>query len=164
MKLKHNTSKELQKWLSEAERVVIAGIGNPLRMDDYIGVRIVQDLVKKVSKRVYLIECETIPESFIQQITEFNPTHVLLIDAALLGLEPGAYKIVTPERLTTHPAFSTHVLPLRVFCDYIKETTRARIALLLVEPEKSDFGENLTVRVQASEKEIVRALAKMLPQ
>ena len=156
--------KELGKWLSKAERVVLAGIGNPIRMDDYVGVKVVQDLQGRVSDRVLLIECETVPEDSVPQIVDFSPTHVLLIDAALLGLEPGGYKLVEPERLTMSPAFSTHVLPLRIFCEHVRETTQARIALLLVEPEKSDFGEGLTPRVEASVKEIVQALLKLLPQ
>jgi hydrogenase 3 maturation protease len=162
--MKPNARKELEKWLSKAERVVVAGVGNPIRMDDYVGVKVAQDLQGRVSEKVFVIECETVPESFVQQIMDFNPTHVLLIDAALLGSKPGAYKLVEPERLTAYPAFSTHSLPLRIFCDHIKEATGAKIALLLVEPEKSDFGEGLTLSVQAAEEEIVRALVEMLPQ
>jgi Ni,Fe-hydrogenase maturation factor len=55
-------------------------------MDDFVGVKIVQDLNGKVSDNVYLIECETVPESYLQQIVDFNPTHILLIDAAVLGI------------------------------------------------------------------------------
>jgi hydrogenase 3 maturation protease len=159
-----SVQKELGKWLSDAERVVLAGVGNPIRMDDYVGVRVVQDLQGKVSDRVDLIECETVPEDSVPQIVDFNPTHVLLVDAALLGLEPGSYKLVEPERLTMSSAFSTHMLPLRIFCEHVRETTQARIALLLVEPEQSDFGEGLSPYVEASVKEIVQTLLELLPQ
>jgi hydrogenase 3 maturation protease len=162
--LESSFRKELSDWLSKANRVVLAGIGNPIRMDDYVGVKIVQDLRDKLSDRVLLLECETVPEGFMQQIIDFNPTHVLLVDAAVLGLKPGACRLVEPERLAVSPAFSTHMLPLRIFCDQVKETTRAKIALLLVEPEKDDFGEGLTPRVQASAKEIARILLELLPR
>jgi hydrogenase 3 maturation protease len=164
VKTKPSAQKQLETWFSKAERVVLAGVGNPIRMDDYVGVRVVQDLQGKVSDRVHLIECETVPEDSVPQIVDFNPTHVLLIDAALLGLKSGSYKLIEPERLTMSPAFSTHMLPLRIFCEHIRETTQARIALLLVEPEKSDFGEGLTPRVEVSVKEIVRTLLELLPQ
>jgi hydrogenase 3 maturation protease len=159
-----SAQKNLVKCLSKAERVVVAGIGNPIRMDDYVGVRVVQDLHGKVSEKVCLIECETVPESYTPQIIDFSPTHVLLIDASLLGLKPGTFKLVEPERLTVSPAYSTHMLPLRIFCEHLRETTKAKIALLLVEPDRSDFGEGLTSSVQASVKEIVRALVQVLPQ
>ena len=160
---KYNVQKELKKWLSDAERVVIAGIGNPIRMDDFVGVKIVQDLRGKVSEKVYLIECETVPESFIQQIMDFNPTHIFLLDAAILGLKPGDSKLVKPEQLTNFPAFSTHMLPLRIFCEYIAKTTKANIALLLIEPKKADFGEGLTPEIRGVAQKITNALVKVLP-
>lgn len=159
----YNVKKELKAWLSNADRVVVAGIGNSIRMDDFVGVKIVQDLKGKVSKKVCLIECETMPESFIQQIIDFNPTHVLMIDAAVLGLEPADLRLIEPERLALFPAFSTHALPLRIFCEYLKETTKAKIALLLIEPKKADFGEGLTPEVETSAQEIVGFLLEILP-
>lgn len=160
---KYNVQKELKAWLSNAKRVVVAGIGSPIRMDDFAGVKIVRDLRGKVSEKVYLIECETVPENFIQQILDFNPTHILLIDAAVLGLEPGDSKLVNSGQLAMFPAFSTHALPLRIFCDYLAKTTKAKIVLLLIEPKTADFGEGLTPEVEASAQDIVNALLRLLP-
>ena len=154
---------KLRGWFSNAERVVVAGIGNPIRMDDFVGVKIVRDLQGRVSEKVLLIECETVPESFIQQIVDFKPTHVLLIDAAVMGLEPGTCRLVKPEHLKVFPAISTHMLPLRVFCDYLAGATNAKIALLLIEPKETDFGEGLSPEVDAAEKTIVNFLLKFLP-
>jgi hydrogenase 3 maturation protease len=160
---KYDVKKDLKTWLSQAKRVVVAGIGNPIRMDDFVGVKIVQDLRGKVSEKVYLIECETVPESFMQQIIDFNPTHILLIDAAILGAEPGSAKLVKPEELMGFSAFSTHMLPVRIFCEYVGETTKAEIILLLLEPRQTDFGEGLTPEVESSAREIAGMLAELLP-
>ena len=160
---KYDVKKELKKWLSGVERVVVAGIGNPIRMDDFVGVKIVQDLQGKVSGKVYLIECETVPESSLQQITDFNPTHVLLIDAAILGLKPGNSRLINPERLANFPAFSTHMLPLRIFCEYLAKTTNAKIALLLIEPKETDFGEGITSEVETAAGFLVNFLLELLP-
>lgn len=159
----HNIQAELKKWFSNAKRVVVAGIGNPIRTDDFVGVKIVQDLKGKVSEKVYLIECETVPESFMQQIVDFKPSHVLLIDAAILGLEPGDSRLIKPVQLTDFPAFSTHMLPLRIFCEYLMKTTRAKIASLLIEPRQTEFGEGLTPQVEVSAKDITRILIGLLP-
>jgi hydrogenase 3 maturation protease len=155
--------KKLREWFSGAERVVVAGIGNPIRMDDFVGVKVVRDLQGKVSEKVLLIECETVPESFIQQIVDFRPSHVLLIDAAVMGLEPGACRLVKPEHLKVFPAISTHMLPLRVFCDYLAKTLEAKIVLLLIEPKETDFGESLSREVEIAEKRIVDFLLSVLP-
>jgi hydrogenase 3 maturation protease len=160
---KYDVKKELEKWLSGAERVVIAGIGNPIRMDDHVGVKIIEDLRGRVSDKVMLIECETVPESYIQQIIDFNPTHILLIDAAVLGLKPGESRLIKPEQLTSIPAFSTHMLPLRIFCEYLAKTTEAKIALLLIEPKKTDFGEELSPEISTSAENITYALSEILP-
>ena len=160
-KRKNDLQKALKDWLANAERVVVAGIGNPIRSDDFVGVKIVQNLKSKVSERVYLIECETVPESFLQPIVEFNPTHVLLIDAAILGLKPGETRLIDPERIADFPAISTHMLPLRVFCEYLAATTKAKIALLLIEPKNVEFGEGLTPEVQITAENITKILLKV---
>jgi hydrogenase 3 maturation protease len=158
---KYNIQHEVREWLADAERVVVAGIGNPIRSDDFVGVKIVQDLQGKVSEKVYLIECETVPESFLQPIVEFKPTHVLLIDAAMLGLKPGEMRLMDPEQIADFPAVSTHMLPLRIFCEYLTATTKAKIALLLIEPENVEFGEGLTPDVQAAAEKTAIILLKM---
>jgi len=161
-KVRYDIKKELKKWLSDAVRVVIAGIGNQIRMDDFVGVKIAQDLRGRISDNILLIECETVPESFVQQIIDFNPTHVLLIDAAILASKPGESRLINPEQLTGYPAFSTHMLPLRIFCEYLAKTTTAEIALLLIEPKKIDFGEGLTDEINGSAQNIVNALLEVL--
>ena len=163
-KIDDRLKKDLKKWFSNAEKVVVAGIGNPIRMDDFVGVKIVQGLHGKVSDNVCLIECETVPESYMQQIIDFNPTHILLIDAAVLGIKPGEALLMEPEELKTTSAFSTHVLPLRVFCEYLAKTTGAKIRLLLIQPKKADFGEGLTPEVTASAQELLEFLLSALPR
>ena len=158
---KYNIQEELRKWLTKAKRVVVAGIGNPIRSDDFVGVRIIKNLQGKVPERVYLIECETVPESYLQSIVEFNPAQVLLIDAAMIGLKPGETRLVNPEQVTAFPAISTHMLPLRIFCEYITAATNAKIALLLIEPENVEFGEGLTPEVEAAAERITKMLHEL---
>jgi len=155
---------ELREWLSSPKQVVIAGIGNPIRSDDFVGVKIVQELQGKVSEKVHLIECETVPESFMDEIVELQPSHVLLIDAAVMGLKPGEVRLLYAEKVTNFPAISTHMLPLRVFCEYITQLTNAKIALLLIEPKSVEFREGLTPEVASSEELIVGTLLKLLSQ
>jgi hydrogenase 3 maturation protease len=152
----------LREWFKGAGWVVVVGVGNPIRMDDFVGMKIVQDLKGKVpSDRVMLIEAETVPENYLQEIIEFKPTHVLIIDAAKMGLKAGGIRLISPEQLTNYPAFSTHMLPLRIFCEYLK-TTNARMGLLLIEPEKTDFGEEMTLKVETVASAIHEVLLKLL--
>jgi hydrogenase 3 maturation protease len=160
----YNVQDALKKWFAGAGKVVVAGIGNPIRKDDFVGVKIVQDLQGKVPKNVQLIECETVPESYMQDIVDFKPSHVLLVDAAILGLKPGETRLVFPEQITDFPAITTHVLPLRIFCEYITKMSEAKIALLLIEPQDTEFGEGLTAPMQTTAEKITKQLIELLAE
>ena len=161
-KADYNLQPVLKKWLNKSKKVVIAGIGNPIRNDDYIGVKIVHELKNKVPSRVQIYECETVPESFLEPIIELNPTHVLLIDAAILRLKPGTIKLINPEQIINFSPITSHTLPLRVFCEFIKKTTESKIALLLIEPKNTDFGEKISPEVQKAAEKILTLLLKIL--
>jgi hydrogenase 3 maturation protease len=154
--------KELENWFSGAKRIVLAGIGNPIRTDDYLGLKIIEQLKSKLPATVLLLEAETVPESYLLDIGEFKPTHVLLIDAASLGLHPGEAILVDAEQIADYPAITTHLLPLNIFCEYVRQTTGAKIALLLVEPKSMEFGEGLTLEVQAAAERLTKILAELL--
>jgi hydrogenase 3 maturation protease len=158
----HTIEKDLKNWLANAKKVVVAGIGNPIRSDDYVGLKVVEDLQGKVSENVRLLECETVPESYLLDIEQFNPTHVLLIDAAFLNLKPGEASLVDAEKVMDVSTVSTHVLPLRIFCEYVKQATGAKIALLLVEPKSMEFGEGLSAEVQAATERLTKVLRALL--
>lgn len=160
-----NIRDALQKWLNDAERVVVVGVGNALRRDDFVGVEVVRGLKDKVSEGVLLVESETVPESFIESIVAFKPTHILLIDAGLLGLKAGDAKFVKPSKFLGPPTatISTHALPLRIFCEYVKKTTGATITLLIVQPKRTDFGEGLSGKVEEAAENLIKILTETLP-
>jgi hydrogenase 3 maturation protease len=154
---------ELRDWLSDASVIVVAGIGNAIRCDDYVGVRVVEGLKGRTSQAVHLIECETVPESFVDEIVSIQPTHVLLIDAAVLGLSPGTAHLYDVEEVADVPSISTHTLPLRVFSDYVGMLTEARIALLLIEPKCMDFGDVMSEEVEEAAARVENMLLECLP-
>ena len=160
---KNDIEADLKNWLSNAQRVVVAGIGNPLRKDDFVGVEIVRNLQNRVSQYVNLIECETVPESFIEPITEFKPTHILIIDAAMLNLKPGSSELIESGQMVKQPPISTHALPLRIFCEYLAKTTGAKIVLLVIQPRDAGFGEGLTTELRKTALELTNLLSRILP-
>jgi hydrogenase 3 maturation protease len=157
-----STFTTLIEWFSKATIIVIMGIGNPLRRDDSIGTQIIQGLQGKVPENVKLIECQTVPENFIDKIISLNPSHILLLDAAILGLMPGDFRLIRSNQLMDFYAYSSHKLPLRIFCEYIDKMIPTNIALLLIEPGNVDFGEELTPQVDEAKQVIVRELAGLL--
>jgi hydrogenase 3 maturation protease len=156
--------KDLENWFVNAKKIVVAGIGNPIRSDDYVGLRIVENLRGKVPETVCLLECETVPENYLSEIEKFKPTHILLVDAAFLELKPGESSLVDSERMMDYSAISTHALPLKIFCEHLKKTTDGKIGLLLIEPKNIEFGEGLSVEVEVAAERLTKLLLELLVQ
>jgi len=160
---KNCIEKDLKNWFLGAKKVVIAGIGNPFRKDDFVGVEIVRNLKRTDSKNVYFIEAETIPESYIQKIVAFKPTHILLIDAGIINRPAGTALLADSTQLIRKTSISTHTLPLRIFCDYLTQTTAAKICLLIIQPLDTNFGEGLTKTLKNAATNLTTLLQKCLP-
>mgnify|MGYP001141535151 CR=1 FL=1 len=152
---------ELQSWLRNASRVVVAGVGNSLRRDDSVGLKVVEHLFGRVSTSVRLIQCETVPESFVESIAEFKPSHILVIDAAMIGRNAGAAVLVELTKAIP-PAVSTHALSLELFFEYLRNMVVADIRLLAIQPENTEFGESLTPRVEEASRNIAGLLVQVL--
>jgi len=152
---------ELHRWLNGSGRIVIAGVGSPMRRDDAVGFEIVRRLKGRVEKNILLIECETVPENYIGKIEEFKPTHVLIIDAGQLHLKPGRAQLVAPDRIAG-VAISTHTLPLNIFAEYVSRSTGAKIALLAIQPLDLGLGEGLTSDLEESVETLANFLLRTL--
>ncbi|MEM2576613.1 MAG: hypothetical protein QW476_01555 [Candidatus Bathyarchaeia archaeon] len=50
-----NLEKELKSWISGFKKIVILGIGNPIRRDDYIGVAVAKLLKEKNLPNVLIL-------------------------------------------------------------------------------------------------------------
>ncbi len=157
-----SVEKDLKDWFTDKKKVVIVGVGNPIRQDDNVGLKILEGMQGKVSDSVCLLECEMVPEGYLLDIEEFKPSHVLLIDAAVLGREPGDADLVKLTEVAAFSAVSSHMLPLRLFCEYVEKSTGAKIRLLLVEPKTMEFGEELSPELQLAAERLTKVLLGLL--
>lgn len=69
------------------------------------------------------------PENFTGEIVRFRPDLVVLVDAAHLGVGPGAVEAIPPERIGGL-SFSTHMLPAPIFLDYLVKMTGCRTVVI----------------------------------
>jgi hydrogenase 3 maturation protease len=162
MSRRKDFEEKLKAWLFNAEKVAVVGVGNTMRKDDAVGVEITSLLKGQVSSKICLIEAETMPENYIEQIVNFHPSHVLIIDSGLIDKEPGSVKLLPPNE-TMKTAVSTHSLPLQVFCAYLEKMINAKILLLIVQPKDTGMGECLTKQMTKTAEEIADFLIKILP-
>ncbi len=135
---------------------VVLGIGNILKGDDGIGIYIAEKLNKyfkeakftEAKSEVIVIDCGTTPENYTSVIRKHNPDTLILVDAADMGLSPGSYRIIPPERIEVMH-FSTHIMPLSVFISYVSEFC-GEVVLIGIQPDKMEVGTVLSSKVQRS--------------
>ena len=144
-----------------SRRLVIVGIGSPIRRDDAVGLRVLDALEGKNLRNVLLLKTEIVPESYTGVIRDFAPTHVLMIDAAHFKGKPGEGRII-PIQSIADTTVSTHNLPLTIFADFIKESMCSKVALLGIQVIDIGMGEGLTQGVTRGAKKIAEILTEIL--
>jgi hydrogenase 3 maturation protease len=146
--------------LEGAERVAVVGVGSDLRGDDAAGVEVVRRLEGQIdSPRVLLVDAGAAPENFTSKIRKFEPSHVVIVDATDLGLEPGAVGMVDSSTIVGRTT-STHRLPLSMFIDYLREQTSAEVLMIGIQPVSAEMGASVSREVE----EAIDNLAEVLLQ
>ena len=148
---------------TEQKRVVLVGVGNPIRGDDAVGPRIIELLEFMPIPDVLLLNTESVPEAFTGKVEQFNPTHVLMIDAANFRGVPGETKLITGEQIGGQ-AISTHSLPLNIFISYIEKSLGINVILLGIQPLSIGLGEPITEPVEAAAKSVANTLYQILSE
>ena len=153
---------QLQTWIHGFQKLALIGVGNPLRHDDQVGLEIAHQFNNQVQDaRVLVIESESVPENYLEEIVAFNPSHILILDAALLNLPAGTARFM--ESVPAVPSsISTHTLPLHLFTSYLQRILDVQIGFLLIQPEDISFGEGLSREVQTAVSHIVATLCEIL--
>jgi hydrogenase 3 maturation protease len=157
LKLREN----LESWLQGYSKLVILGIGNPLKGDDALGLEILRNLRGKVPRSVKMIEGGIVPENFIGKITKLKPSHVLLIDASLFGGKPGEAKMFAIESIPS-VTISTHIIPLYMVAGLIKEGTGAKIMLLGIQPKNLNLGDEISREIKESIEKIAKTIIEAI--
>ena len=151
----------LAKFFEERGKTVIIGVGNPLRGDDGVGMKILEYLEDMDLPDVMLLNTETVPEAFTGKVSEYEPTHVLLVDAANFRGEPGDAKLISSAQIGG-TAVSTHSLPLTIFITYIEKALNVKVKLLGIQPKRIEFYTEMTPELEEASKKISEILIKIL--
>jgi hydrogenase 3 maturation protease len=137
-------------------KVMILGVGNPVRGDDGAGPYFIEQLRGKVDAA--LLDCEEVPENFLGKITENQPDTILIIDAIDIGMSPGTVALLEDE--LEGMSWSTHRSSLQLFINFVKAETRAEVIVLGIQPKSTEFGSETSEEV----KESVSLLRDIIPK
>jgi len=140
-------------------KVVVVGVGNPLRGDDAAGCLVARRLHGIPGVRV--IEAEEVPESFVGDIVAAVPDAVALVDAVDLGREPGAVAVLEKEQVAAY-APTTHRMPLSLVMEVAHRRTGADVFLIAVQPSRVAFGAAVSPEVSESVERVAALLSQLL--
>ena len=154
----------LRGYFGDGEnRVVLVGVGNPMRADDGVGPKVIELLQERPLENVLLINAETVPEAFTGKVEKYKPTHVMLIDAANFRGQVGEARLITGAQIGGQ-ALSTHSLPLTLFISYIEKSVDVPVILLGVQPKTIDFSMRMSREIEEAAVSMADTLYQVLSE
>ena len=154
--------KRLQKP-DQPVRLAVLGIGHELYGDDAAGVQLAERLCKSApaGENLLAIQGGPAPENFTGTLRRYGPDLVLMVDAALMGLEAGKTGWLSWQDTTGFSA-STHTLPLHLIASYLTAELNCEVALLGIQPAQTRVGAPLSPVVQEAVENIARSITEIL--
>ncbi len=112
----------LLRRLSGVSRVVFMGIGEEKLSDDGVGPYIISELLSYTDEeKVLFINAGTDPMARIDDVVDFEPEYLILIDTCTVNKSPGTITILERESIKEHVPISTHTIPVHIVIDLIVE-------------------------------------------
>jgi hydrogenase 3 maturation protease len=141
--------------------VVVLGVGSTLRGDDAVGVLVARALMERPGRGVTAIDAGPAPENAAAAIRRLAPAHLVIVDCALLGLPPGAARVVD-EAEVDGASFSTHGLPLSMLAGYLRAQVGCAVTFVGIQPGSMAEGEGVSPEAAAGVRMVADALRELL--
>ncbi|KPJ69731.1 hypothetical protein AMJ44_02615 [candidate division WOR-1 bacterium DG_54_3] len=142
-------------------KVLILGIGNPMKQDDGAGPAAIAELKTQNSKlknNVELLDAGIAPENYSGKIKQIRPDTLVIVDAIDFGEKAGSIKVIEAERIGSQ-SLSTHNVSLKTFVDYLKtDLSDLEVIVVGIQPKTANFGEGLSPEVEKAVDELCTSL------
>ena len=153
--------------MSEAVRfrIGLLGLGNLMRTDDAVGMLTLRSLAEddRLPPEVLVIEGGALGLDLLDSLRDVS--HLLAIDAVDTGVAPGTLVRFEGDELSRLPVSkSVHLLGFSDLMGVLRliGAAPAKVILLGVQPESTDWGTVLTPAVEAAQKELVHAALRQI--
>lgn len=157
---------KLKVFLTGAQSIVILAVGNEMRRDDRIGIEIVNEL-RNISllkdSQIKMINAGTTPENFARPIENWNPSHLLIIDAVDMGENPGEIELIQMDDISS-VTVSTHKMSLSMLNKYLMNKLNLEIKLLGIQIKDVSFGDELSSKLTRIPLRIAQLLNSVLKE
>jgi hydrogenase 3 maturation protease len=157
----------LAGFLKGTTRLAVLAVGSRLRGDDAAGLLVTALLRRQLHKtpapfEVLLLKGDTAPENVTGQIKNFKPSHLLILDAADTGREPGHVDQVDPNSLSANLSATSHSLPIKMVINYIHHFAPCAVTIVGIQPKAIAFGLRITPAIRQSSRSLARMLAEVI--
>ena len=154
--------KHQEKYNSKHPSIAIIGLGNLLMCDDGVGVHAIKELQTDPPEHVVLADVGT-AALHCQYIFE-DADEIIAIDAVCAGDKPGTiYSFDASGAELSHQP-TLHDIGLRALIELIPKQSRPNVTMLGVEPEKVEYGMELSKTVSDALPQVVKLAKKMACQ
>ncbi len=126
-------------------KFAVIGVGNKLKADDGFGPEVLKRLKKTVKDNVLLINAGDVPENFLEEIINFKPDKILLVDVVDFQGKIGEIRIFDSEQID-FKSISTHKNSL--FVDYLKKKLNVEIKLVGIKQKTTEFGKKMSKEIK----------------
>lgn len=143
----------LKKELAGCKKVVILGVGSEFHEEDSLGLLAAREISGLISsrydqahttkKRFQVFYAGTTPENLTGVVRKASPSHVLIIDAAEMGREPGFTRIIERNEID-NITFSSHHMRLSILADYLEQEVGCRVVIIGIQPKRVSHGEGVS--------------------
>lgn len=118
--MKELLNKILDK-LKNASKIAFMGIGEEKLADDAVGIYIISELLKYSNDKFLFINAGIDPMSRIDEIIDFQSSHLVLLDTCTLDKPPGTIAIIERENIHEYVPISSHTIPIHIVIDLLAE-------------------------------------------
>lgn len=137
---------------------VVLTVGAVLRGDDAVGPFLAKLLEDDPVEGWDVIDGGQVPEDHISVVRRARPDRLVVVDAANMGLEPGAVRRLTEDDVATDYMMTTHSLPISIMLHELSSCC-GEIVFLGIQPAQMEFFSSLTPEVERSAHDIHDLLA-----
>ena len=148
------------------QRVIIIGLGNPIKGDDGAGVYITEKLKESQNKNlINIITCYNSPANYLGKISKYNPDFVLFIDAVYHpNFSQGDIVIINPNKILELESFTTHYQNYSVILEFLNRELNKTLDYLVlgINVKKLELEDDISEIVIKSSEIIISSLKEML--
>ena len=139
--------------------VLWLGLGNPDGGDDAAGLRLAEGLESMHVPGVAFAGLH--PEQWISRIEMPRGAHLVFLDAADFGAQPGAVAFLSADEMQARfPQISTHRIALSTLARLVLTRGAAQAWLLGIQPASLRAGQNLSPVVEFTTNLLLRLLVR----